>query len=452
VHTIKVRAYDNALNYAEGFVNAYIDTIAPKPFAPIADPANWTNNTQPQITFAAKDELSGIEHYEVSINKGNFVTQTSPYKLPSQPDGQHYVIVRAYDKAGNFADGTVKISIDTTPPKGLSIQINQGAQITNSTTVFLKLNALDHLSGPHQMAFSLDGQEWNSWVPFNYENLFTLSPNDGKKVVYFRVMDLAGNIATPVNTSIILFTFVPFKDLDTDGDDYSDKFDAFPKNPDEWLDTDGDNIGDNADDDTDGDRYLDIWEIFLGTDPKDNHSTPIDTDGDLLPDGDMNNSQPWMDTDDDQDGFLDRQELDVGTDPLDELSRPPRKETDTFDYYIIILFIIAIILIIVMVFLIIHTRNQRRYQEYVPYRKGVKEDYYEDFDYDYDYDYSTWENRLEYRRPRKSHRYRARDGYSQSKLKTRDTRRVTKAVDVNEKDQADEFIIWDDDGDVEWDD
>ena len=450
VHTIKVRAYDYALNYAEDFVNVYIDTIAPKPFAPIADPANWMSNTQPQISFVAKDELSGIEHYEVSINKGNFVTQTSPYKLPSQPDGRHDIIVRAYDKAGNFADGTVKISIDTTPPEDLTIQINQGAQVTNSTNVFLELNAADHLSGLHQMAFSLNGQEWNSWVPFNYENLFTLSPNDGKKVVYFRVMDLAGNIATPVNASIILFTWVPFKDIDTDGDGRSDSIDAFPQDPDEWQDTDGDNIGDNADDDTDGDLYLNFWEDFLGTDPMDNNSVPIDTDGDLLPDGDINNSQPWMDTDDDQDGYSDQHELDAGTDPLDELSHPPRKESDSFDYFIIILLIITIILIIVMIFLIVHTRNQRRYQEYAVYSRREQTDYYDDEDYEYDY--SAWGDRLEYGRPRRSYRHRARDRYSPSKLKTRDTRRETKAVDVIEKDHVDEIVIWEDDEEVEWDD
>jgi len=84
------------------------------------------------------------------------------------------------------------------------------------------------------------------------------------------------------------------------------------------VDTDGDGLPDETDDDDDNDGYLDVWEVFAGTDPLDFLDTPLDTDGDGAPDGDAGNTQPWMDTDDDDDGVLDDDDL-FPTDP-DETS------------------------------------------------------------------------------------------------------------------------------------
>jgi chitinase len=71
---------------------------------------------------------------------------------------------------------------------------------------------------------------------------------------------------------------VPF--VDSDGDGVADSQDAFPLDPAETMDTDGDGIGNNADLDDDGDGMPDAWEIV-------NHLDPLvdDANGDL--DGDQ---------------------------------------------------------------------------------------------------------------------------------------------------------------------
>jgi hypothetical protein len=56
---------------------------------------------------------------------------------------------------------------------------------------------------------------------------------------------------------------------DTDSDSYGDVCDAFPNDATEWLDTDSDGIGNNADTDDDGDGLTDVFEIAEGTDPLD---------------------------------------------------------------------------------------------------------------------------------------------------------------------------------------
>ncbi|MDC3238988.1 gliding motility-associated C-terminal domain-containing protein, partial [Flavobacteriaceae bacterium] len=69
----------------------------------------------------------------------------------------------------------------------------------------------------------------------------------------------------------------------------------------ENLDTDKDGIGNNADQDDDGDGYSDLDEITCNTDPLKRSSRPEDYDRDLSPD--------CVDTDDDNDGCLDQEDL-----------------------------------------------------------------------------------------------------------------------------------------------
>ncbi len=81
-------------------------------------------------------------------------------------------------------------------------------------------------------------------------------------------------------------------DPDDDGDGVNDAADAFPLDPSEWADTDGDGLGNNADPDDDGDGVNDAADAFP-LDP----SEWADTDGDGL----GNNADP----DDDGDGVND---------------------------------------------------------------------------------------------------------------------------------------------------
>jgi len=73
---------------------------------------------------------------------------------------------------------------------------------------------------------------------------------------------------------------------DADNDGVPDAQDAFPNDPNESVDTDGDGIGDNADPDDDADGI-----------PDSNDENPLDTDNDTIPNA--------LDDDDDDDGVLD---------------------------------------------------------------------------------------------------------------------------------------------------
>ncbi len=70
-------------------------------------------------------------------------------------------------------------------------------------------------------------------------------------------------------------------DPDSDGDGWSDTADAFPLDATEWLDTDADGVGNNADEDDDDDGMPDIWENqFDGLDALvDDADQDLDNDG-----------------------------------------------------------------------------------------------------------------------------------------------------------------------------
>lgn len=124
-------------------------------------------------------------------------------------------------------------------------------------------------------------------------------------------------------------------DTDDDNDGLPDSEDAFPLDPSEWADADGDLIGDNMDADDDGDGV---------GDDRNGNGTPdceeLDLDGDGV---DRAKAVPWdafpldakewrdtdgdgvgdnADTDDDGDGYSDVEEKNAGTDPLDRVSFP----------------------------------------------------------------------------------------------------------------------------------
>ncbi|MEE9493012.1 MAG: hypothetical protein V3W04_06495 [Gammaproteobacteria bacterium] len=96
-----------------------------------------------------------------------------------------------------------------------------------------------------------------------------------------------------------------------DGDVLGNACDAFIVDPAEWLDTDGDGVGNNADSDDDGDGLLDVNETNTGV-----FVSAVDTGTDPLI------------ADTDGDGVEDGLEVAAGTDPLNNTSAPVLNDGD----------------------------------------------------------------------------------------------------------------------------
>ncbi len=100
------------------FIN--IDTLFPAAFKVSVSPSERTPaRPAPILRFFTTDSLSGFDHFEikvVSLKSGPdestfFFEAGSPYQLTGLESGRNEVIIRAYDKAGNFLDESVTLQV-----------------------------------------------------------------------------------------------------------------------------------------------------------------------------------------------------------------------------------------------------------------------------------------------------------------------------------------------------
>ncbi len=87
------------------------DTTPPLPFIIEQIEGSLFGKTPAMLSFNAMDKDSGIDHYEVSIGRGRFVTTSSPLPVPHRllP---YSVTVRAVDFAGNYQEASIVLPGD----------------------------------------------------------------------------------------------------------------------------------------------------------------------------------------------------------------------------------------------------------------------------------------------------------------------------------------------------
>ena len=94
-----------------------IDTIPPAIFKVIVDKKGELTNPSPVLYFESTDVPSGIEYYEVAIDREKKAIadrsdiKTNPFHVPLLTPGTHLVEVKAFDKAGNFTLAATEIEI-----------------------------------------------------------------------------------------------------------------------------------------------------------------------------------------------------------------------------------------------------------------------------------------------------------------------------------------------------
>ncbi len=102
-----------------------IDALPPAEFPVETSPSNRTANKQPIVRFITTDNFSGMDHYELKIvplqtaklqteseeNQQFFIEVESPHLLPVLDIGTYDVIVRAYDKTGNYRETVERINV-----------------------------------------------------------------------------------------------------------------------------------------------------------------------------------------------------------------------------------------------------------------------------------------------------------------------------------------------------
>lgn len=102
-----------------------VDTVSPLPFNITSPESNPSENPAPVFNFKTNDALSGIKEYQVKIdNEGWVVIPIKGFKGSSALNftnpGQHHVIIRAYDYAGNAIENSIDHEVSALPSPILS--------------------------------------------------------------------------------------------------------------------------------------------------------------------------------------------------------------------------------------------------------------------------------------------------------------------------------------------
>ncbi len=164
------------------------------------------------LAATASDSIgvTRVEFYVDTTRVGSDASSpyTASWSSSSYGMGEHVLRAVAYDAAGNSSTSAITVILDNTAPTG-AIVINDGAFATRTRAVTLSLSATDVGSGVSTMAFSNDGTTWSSPVAYAQTHAHTLSSGTGKKTVYARFTDAAGNVSAVATDTIILDTAAP---------------------------------------------------------------------------------------------------------------------------------------------------------------------------------------------------------------------------------------------------
>ncbi|MFJ6165263.1 ThuA domain-containing protein [Micromonospora orduensis] len=205
-HELRFRSTDEAGNVeSTKTVTVKIDTTAPvttATFAPAND-AGWHNGTIP-VVLTSTDAGSGVKTVEWSLDGGAWTPYTTPVEVTG--DGQHELLYRSTDKAGNAE--TLKsaiLKIDGTKPTLLVSGIADGQLYGDSQDVRVSWQAVDPTSGIASVVGQLDGRAYASGT---LQAMYELPL--GLHELTVTATDKAGNTTT---SNVRFFVTTSFRDM-----------------------------------------------------------------------------------------------------------------------------------------------------------------------------------------------------------------------------------------------
>jgi hypothetical protein len=206
VHTVSVRAYDNAGNVAETAQTISVDTITPLldvSVSGVTGSNNWYVS-ETEVSATASDSISELSTLEVKVDGGEWETYTTPILLSN---GIHNIQFRATDNAGNVTTAEQEVKVDTiTPSLTLAISGRKGLNGWYTSTTQVSAATNDSGSGVAMLEAIVDGGAWSIVNG-------PLSLSDGLHTWQFRVKDLAGNLTESPVQNIKIDTISPFIEM-----------------------------------------------------------------------------------------------------------------------------------------------------------------------------------------------------------------------------------------------
>ena len=197
-YIVTICVFDRAGNSASATIVFTVDYTNPIFVEVSPESGTFLNTTNITISWNATDNYD-IAYFEIRIDGGEWVAIDGArnYSVYLE-DGMHIVDITAYDRAGNKAQTSVIIYVDTSPPI-IHIDMPRDEEYIAIPNITIKWHATDNF-GIDRYEVRLDN---GSWVPltttyYRFEGLF-----DGTHTVYVRAYDYAGNMVTAEVTFVI---------------------------------------------------------------------------------------------------------------------------------------------------------------------------------------------------------------------------------------------------------
>jgi hypothetical protein len=186
VYTISFRSTDNAGNTATVSRLVKVDASLPTILTSI-DGAEGNSGwyVSEATTTITADELSGIDHIEYNQNGTGWQDGVSFVS----GEGINQIEIRVYDIAGNVANRSLEIKVDTTPPLiSTSITGTKGLEDWYVSETETRISARDDNSGVDRVEYNQNDVGWREGA--------SAASNDGVNTIHIRAYDIAGNMAT----------------------------------------------------------------------------------------------------------------------------------------------------------------------------------------------------------------------------------------------------------------
>ena len=202
---------DNAGNISPTSSDSIIlDTEPPSATISINEGDEYTNSTSVTLYLQYSDN-EGVDQVRYSNDGISYTNWEQPSENKSwtlsSEDGIKTVYAQIRDRAGlnsNFVFDT--IILDTIPPTG-SIEINNGASSTTSTSVTITPSATD-ANGVNQMRLRNEEGDWSNWEEVTTKT-WTLASGLGLKTVFAQFKDNTGLVSSDFFATINLVESEP---------------------------------------------------------------------------------------------------------------------------------------------------------------------------------------------------------------------------------------------------
>ncbi len=188
-----------------------VDTAPPAAFQISLKDGISSANNQPELSYLAQDDISGIDHYTVAVDQGQPVTTTEgSYTLEPLASGKHTVNVTAYDRAGNATAAVQEVTILFVPSPVItdysrSVEAGKEIKVKGTALANATVKVYVQSSGVTVISREVKSDAAGAW------SLTDKAPEDkGVYQLWAEVVDASGMTSKPSDTLVLNVTLPIF--------------------------------------------------------------------------------------------------------------------------------------------------------------------------------------------------------------------------------------------------